>query len=354
MLRLFKKRILTIYHWRLKKFNIKLPSRKKVLSFSKFFKSVFNKITLELELKSRKFRKKEILIPIPVSPWKGTRMGLSLLLKNSQTRIDKKKRHRKHKFLYNLLDEMWDTQNQTSLTSKNVVEFTENVLEHAENFRSTRLFPVKKARRIVYPSRLLEKLENTKKDKKTKKRFSRVAFYKEKEKKRKESSKKKIIALKKLTDGQNYIKYKGKFLSVDLNKLTEAKNLLENLKKQKKALKRRNKKKNSLDFFLYSVFVKAKKKRKIRFLTIKKMMLISLGKKKLLTKKYFIKKVNKQKVFKRKRFFFKRTKNGVHVKKMFIRKERLFPLCHKNKRILLNKKAARVSKNVVEKRKKIR
>lgn len=138
---------------------------------------------------------------------------------------------------------MWDTQNQTSLTSKNVVEFTENVLEHAENFRSTRLFPVKKARRIVYPSRLLEKLENTKKDKKTKKRFSRVAFYKEKEKKRKESSKKKIIALKKLTDGQNYIKYKGKFLSVDLNKLTEAKNLLENLKKQKKALKRRNKKK---------------------------------------------------------------------------------------------------------------
>merc|ERR1712137_479316 len=91
LLRLFKKRILTIYHWRLKKFNIKLP-----------------------------FRKKEILIPIPVSPWKGTRMGLSLLLKNSQTRIDKKKRHRKHKFLYNLLDEMWDTQNQTSLTSKNV------------------------------------------------------------------------------------------------------------------------------------------------------------------------------------------------------------------------------------------
>ena len=136
--------------------------------------------------------------------------------------------------------------------------------------------------------------------------------------------------------------------------MTEAKNLLENLKKQKKALKRRNKKKNSLDFFLYSVFVKAKKKRKIRFLTIKKMMLISLGKKKLLTKKYFIKKVNKQKVFKRKRFFFKRTKNGVHVKKMFIRNERLFPLCHKNKRILLNKKAARVSKNVVEKRKKIR
>merc|ERR1711977_552142 len=236
LLRLFKKRILTIYHWRLKKFNIKLPSRKKVLSFSKFFKSVFNKITLELELKSRKFRKKEILIPIPVSPWKGTRMGLSLLLKNSQTRIDKKKRHRKHKFLYNLLDEMWDTQNQTSLTSKNVVEFTENVLEHAENFRSTRLFPVKKSRRMVYPSKLLETLEDTKKDKlqiKGKKRLSSAEYFKEQKRKKDEFIKKVLVKMKKFKNkgSLGFIKKKGEFRRINLIKLAQAKLLLENAKK---------------------------------------------------------------------------------------------------------------------------
>ena len=107
-------------------------------------------------------------------------MGLRLLLKNSQTRIDKKKKHRKHKFLYNLLDEMWDTQNQTSLTSKNVVEFTENVLEHAENFRSTRLFPVKKTRRMVYPSNLLDNLEDAKNNFSGKKKLSKAEFFKKK------------------------------------------------------------------------------------------------------------------------------------------------------------------------------
>ena len=60
--------MVTIYNWRLKKFKTKYPSKKELLTFSRFFESVFKKITLELELKSRKFRKKEILIPIPVSP----------------------------------------------------------------------------------------------------------------------------------------------------------------------------------------------------------------------------------------------------------------------------------------------
>merc|ERR1712070_497186 len=197
----------------------------------------FNKITLELELKSRKFRKKEILIPIPVSPWKGTRMGLSLLLKNSQTRIDKKKRHRKHKFLYNLLDEMWDTQNQTSLTSKNVVEFTENVLEHAENFRSTRLFPVKKSRRIVYPSKLLETLEDSKNEKlqiKGKKRLSSAEYFKEQKRKRDEFIKKVLVKMKKFKNkgSLGFIKKKGEFRRINLIKLAQAKLLLENAKKQ--------------------------------------------------------------------------------------------------------------------------
>ena len=83
-------------------------------------------------------------------------MGLNLLLKNSKIRVDKRKKDRKTKFLMNLLDELWDTQNNISLTCKNVVEFTNNVLENSENFRSTRLFPVRDSKRIVIP-KLLEK-----------------------------------------------------------------------------------------------------------------------------------------------------------------------------------------------------
>jgi len=322
LLRLFKKRMMTIYHWRKKKFKIKFPSRTEVLSFPKFFKSVFDKITLELELKSRKFRKKEILIPIPVSPWKGTRMGLSLLLKNSQTRIDKKKKHRKHKFLYNLLDEMWDTQNQTSLTSKNVVEFTENVLEHAENFRSTRLFPVKKSRRMVYPSKLLETLEDSKNEKlqiKGKKRLSSAEYFKEQKRKKDEFIKKVLVKMKKFKNkgSLGFIKKKGEFRRINLIKLAQAKLLLENAKKQIKLSKKKHpnkytqkhtnkhtqkytnkyinkytnnytnkhtnkykKKRNSLDSFLYSIFMKAKKKKKLKIFSFKQVLFTTLKKKK--------------------------------------------------------------------------
>jgi len=235
LLRLFKKRMITIYHWRLKKFKIKFPSRNNVLTFSKFFKSVFDKITLELELKSRKFRKKEILIPIPVSPWKGTRMGLRLLLKNSQTRIDKKKRHRKHKFLYNLLDEMWDTENQMSLTSKNVVEFTENVLEHAENFRSTRLFPVKKTRRMVYPSNLLDNLEDAKNNFSGKKKLSKAEFFKKKKEAKIEYVRNTISVLKKISNGQSYIRKEGILYKIDPQKLARARLNFKNASKKIKS-----------------------------------------------------------------------------------------------------------------------
>ena len=227
--------MVTIYNWRLKKFKTKYPSKKELLTFSRFFESVFKKITLELELKSRKFRKKEILIPIPVSPWKGTRMGLRLLLKNSQTRIDKKKRHRKHKFLYNLLDEMWDTENQMSLTSKNVVEFTENVLEHAENFRSTRLFPVKKTRRMVYPSNLLDNLEDAKNNFSGKKKLSKAEFFKKKKEAKIEYVRNTISVLKKISNGQSYIRKEGILYKIDPQKLARARlNFKNALKKNKK------------------------------------------------------------------------------------------------------------------------
>jgi hypothetical protein len=353
---LFKKRILTIYHWRLKKFKTKFPPKKKVLNFSKFFKSVFDKITLELELKSRKFRKKEILIPIPVSPWKGTRMGLSLLLKNSQTRIDKKKKHRKHKFLYNLLDEMWDTQNQTSLTSKNVVEFTENVLEHAENFRSTRLFPVKKSRQIVYPSKLIDDLENQKVETKKPGRVSSAVFFKEKKKKQVEYIKKMVDKFDILEEGETYVQYKKKMFRVNLAKLAQAKLLLEEAKKRRAILKNKNRNKTrkksknrNLDFFLYSVFVKAKKKRKLKFFTLKNLIFSTLRKQKKLIVNHYIKK----KFVKRIRVFYKKKEKGIDLNNYFFRNERLLGLkSNKQKKInLMNKKIERVFINNTRKKK---
>merc|ERR1712100_109836 len=148
--------------------------------------SVFKKITLELELKSRKFRKK--------------------------------KRHRKHKFLYNLLDEVWDTENQMSLTSKNFVEFTENVLEHAENFRSTRLFPVKKTRRMVYPSNLLDNLEDAKNNFSGKKKLSKAEFFKKKKEAKIEYVRNTISVLKKISNGQSYIRKEGILYKIDPQK----------------------------------------------------------------------------------------------------------------------------------------
>jgi len=135
LMRVYKKRVSTIYRWRRDTLQKPIPSKENLLTFSKFIQLVFDKITLELELKYRKFRKKEILTPIPISPWRGIRLGLNMLLKNTKSRIDKKKRTRKNKFLYNVLDELWDTQNNISLTCKQVVEFTTNVLENSENYR---------------------------------------------------------------------------------------------------------------------------------------------------------------------------------------------------------------------------
>lgn len=105
-------------------------------------------ITFEIELTQKLFRKKVIFIPKPIAPWRGIRLGLLLLIKNSKSRVEKKIRPRKKKFLYNILDEFWDIIHGKGITCKNVIEFTLNVLLHAENYRSTKLFTVKPIRRI--------------------------------------------------------------------------------------------------------------------------------------------------------------------------------------------------------------
>lgn len=398
--------MVTIYNWRLKKFKTKYPSKKELLTFSRFFESVFKKITLELELKSRKFRKKEILIPIPVSPWKGTRMGLRLLLKNSQTRIDKKKRHRKHKFLYNLLDEMWDTENQMSLTSKNVVEFTENVLEHAENFRSTRLFPVKKTRRMVYPSNLLDNLEDAKNNFSGKKKLSKAEFFKKKKEAKIEYVRNTISVLKKISNGQSYIRKEGILYKIDPQKLARArlnfKNALKKNKKLRKTLRSNNKfnfnnklksnnkfnkinskkkrdlfksfaieatRKRTADFNAFKRKHRSKNKKiplatlrkmysakdkRIYFFSFKGLLVNILRERKKLILKGYRKREGKKSIFRKFRAFYKNTKKFVHVKGFIIRKENILPLKSNVKKIKLNKKIERVFINNIKKKQKIK
>lgn len=328
-------------------------------------------------------------------------MGLRLLLKNSQTRIDKKKKHRKHKFLYNLLDEMWDTQNQTSLTSKNVVEFTENVLEHAENFRSTRLFPVKKSRQKVYPSKLLDKLDEKVKTKKVETYLKgikrRLAFFKEKKTKQNKVIKKFVVKLNKLGAGGNYIETEKGFVRVNLANLSKIKSTLEDEKKRQTALKLMNKKKkNYLESFFYSFFFKTRKKKQIKYYTVPKLVHYILKKEKKLVFKHFVgrkEKKEKNNFLERKGknkfigekgmfikkgknefigrkgknkfmgrktknkflgvkgMFIKKTKTGIHVDGFFHRNDSLLGFRFKenyNKNIL-NEKIAHISKNSVRK-----
>ena len=112
--------------------------------------SIFKIITIRLELKVRKFKKSEVVVPAPVSPRRGLRLGLDMLLKNSKLRIQKTRLPRKIELLYRFLDEIWDTFHGKSLTCKDVLDFTTKVLDNSENYRSSQLFPVKFERRLNF------------------------------------------------------------------------------------------------------------------------------------------------------------------------------------------------------------
>merc|ERR1712098_1008588 len=101
----------------------------------------------------------------------------------------------------------------------------------------TRLFPVKKSRRMVYPSKLLETLEDSKNEKlqiKGKKRLSSAEYFKEQKRKKDEFIKKVLVKMKKFKNkgSLGFIKKKGEFRRINLIKLAQAKLLLENAKKQ--------------------------------------------------------------------------------------------------------------------------
>ena len=122
----------------------------KLPTFPIILNSIFKIITIRLELKVRKFKKSEVVVPAPVSPRRGLRLGLDMLLKNSKLRIQKTRLPRKIEFLYRFLDEIWDTFHGKSLTCKDVLDFTTKVLDNSENYRSTQLFPVKFERRLKF------------------------------------------------------------------------------------------------------------------------------------------------------------------------------------------------------------
>lgn len=153
LLRLHKKKLKQICMWKYNssKFNvINFTSKKvKIPTFSKLFRNVSRLITFKIELKYRKFRKKEILKPIPVAPWRGFRLGFNLLLKNSKTSLYNLDKPRKLHRLYYILIEFWDTFYGISETIKNVKDFTQKVLENSANFRFPRLFSVRPERRYV-------------------------------------------------------------------------------------------------------------------------------------------------------------------------------------------------------------
>lgn len=321
-MRVYKKRVSTIYRWRRDVFKNPLPFKENLLTFSKFIQLVFDKITLELELKYRKFRKKEILTPIPISPWRGIRLGLNMLLKNTKTRIDKKKRIRKNKFLYNVLDELWDTQNNISLTCKQVVEFTTHVLENSENYRSTKLFPVRQSKRIVVP-KILKKNSLLIKNKNKKKNISKKRTKTFLRNKKAISLKKKIRELKK---NQIYINFLGKYFLIEkkqfflFKKITDKFPTINYKKFRHESFKRKGRKfftkfeKFNQKRNITNISMNLSKYKPLRILTIKQMINIRLRHKKFILNLKNLKKKNKF-ILKNKFSFFLKKKKKNYFKK---------------------------------------
>jgi hypothetical protein len=170
LLRYHKKKLKLICFEKYQTYSFKKVPNKFILpNFSKLIRVVFRLITLKLELHSKKFRKKEILVPSPLSPWRGLRLGLNLLLKNSvNTHIVVSLR--KTRKCLQILNELWKTFVGKSVTSSTIKDFTSKVLDNSENFRLTQLFPVNKFRRNLIPE-LVKSKDQVSKDNDPKKKF---------------------------------------------------------------------------------------------------------------------------------------------------------------------------------------
>ena len=150
--------------------------------------TVFRFITLKVELKIRKLKKREVSTPSPISPRRGQRKGFEILLKNAKNSVQKVKRARKLDLLYRLVAEIWLTFRGNSETTKDIISFTNNVLENTENFRDTELFSLRRDRRFIISKKYIVQLKKRNKEKKKLKILKEVS---KKRKKRKNIIKKK-------------------------------------------------------------------------------------------------------------------------------------------------------------------
>jgi len=157
-----KRKLLSYFNWKYQN-KLKFLKNKKIIiqlkkskSLKKLFKSlkfinmlrwVSNLITFKFELKSGRFKakkmKKEKLIPQFITPWRGFRLGLNLLIKNSKVRPTFVK-NKKKTYLYKLLTEIWETYHQYSPTFQHVLEFIDTVFNYSENSRLVKYHSLKK------------------------------------------------------------------------------------------------------------------------------------------------------------------------------------------------------------------
>lgn len=170
LFRIHKKKFRQLLFWKhkTKKLSIfktkKVLKKVKILTFQRLFSIVALKITCCLELKSKKLKRKQIVKPMTMSPWRGFRLGINLFLKNCKTNANTLTRFksREKRQLYSILTELWDTYHNFSETSKNILDFINVVMENTANYRYPRFFNTRPERRFLFLKRIKKKKTNSK------------------------------------------------------------------------------------------------------------------------------------------------------------------------------------------------
>jgi len=228
-----KRKIISYFFWKYKNsinfLNNKflIAEFKKRVFFKPFFKynnfisilrRVSNIITFPCELKSGNFKtkktRKEKLIPQFVSPWRGFRLGLNLLIKNSKIKPVYIKQKTKV-YTYQLLTEIWETDHKYSLTYQNILDFLETLFNYSENIKYVSYHSLIRVNRNI---RIMSEFKNYKSVAKTLNQIptllKRLKTFKITEKKRRRIKRRKIRLIKKLK--KKIINNKN-MLNLDLN-----------------------------------------------------------------------------------------------------------------------------------------
>jgi len=133
--------------------NYKDYELKKLLRYLEFpfvFKTVARLVSVKVELRYSRLRRKQIAVPTIRAPWKALRLGLSLLLRTAKEKIISAPLNRKTGLLYNLWSEIWNTYHRRSLTASKSVKYVDEVIREIHNYRLSKLYPMRKDRRRVF------------------------------------------------------------------------------------------------------------------------------------------------------------------------------------------------------------